>query len=178
MDAEREHHATPGERFLSGLLDWCLWFTSNGVFSVAIAVVGAEHGPAVFLLAFGGLWVTFLAVCLLPVVRRGRTWGQRSVELWVRTVRTGTRPGFLRTLGREALWLAGLVLFPLGLLNLLWCYWDSRRQCLHDKLSGTVVVHVPHDEPLPRFTPKPKRNAGGRHGARLPEPDNSGSSMV
>lgn len=27
-----------------------------------------------------------------------------------------------------------------GLLNVLWCLWDSKRQCLHDKLPKTVVV--------------------------------------
>jgi uncharacterized RDD family membrane protein YckC len=32
------------------------------------------------------------------------------------------------------------VIFPLQLLNALWPLWDRRRQALHDKVAGTVVV--------------------------------------
>ena len=46
----------------------------------------------------------------------------------------------MRWLGREG---AGNVPYVGGVYSLvdaLWLLWDPRRQCLHDKLPGTVVV--------------------------------------
>ena len=28
-----------------------------------------------------------------------------------------------------------------GLIDVLWCIWDPRRQCLHDKIASTAVVY-------------------------------------
>jgi uncharacterized RDD family membrane protein YckC len=29
-----------------------------------------------------------------------------------------------------------------GLVDALWCLWDSNRQCIHDKPANTVVVNT------------------------------------
>jgi uncharacterized RDD family membrane protein YckC len=31
----------------------------------------------------------------------------------------------------------------LGALDPLWCLWDDKRQCLHDKAAGTIVINDP-----------------------------------
>jgi uncharacterized RDD family membrane protein YckC len=43
------------------------------------------------------------------------------------------------------------VILPFQLLNVLWPLWDGRRQALHDKAAGTVVVRpAPVEPPLVR----------------------------
>jgi uncharacterized RDD family membrane protein YckC len=49
--------------------------------------------------------------------------------------------GWGRAFSRAAVpWFAG-ILGWLGLLDSLWCLWDADRQCLHDKIVGTLVVN-------------------------------------
>lgn len=71
----------------------------------------------------------------------GGTFGKQICGLRVAQLETGAPLTFGRSLGRWA------IVFPmgfvplLGLLNVLWCCWDEPyRQCLHDKVAGTVVV--------------------------------------
>jgi uncharacterized RDD family membrane protein YckC len=37
-------------------------------------------------------------------------------------------------------WLAGFLGW-IGLLDPLWCLWDDKRQCLHDKVADSIVVN-------------------------------------
>jgi uncharacterized RDD family membrane protein YckC len=85
------------------------------------------------------------AVYTIVLIRlRGATLGKMAVGVRVRPWETEANPSWgqsgLRWLGREGL---GAVPFVGGLYQLvdaLWCLWDPRRQCLHDKLPKTVVV--------------------------------------
>ena len=81
----------------------------------------------------------------IPLIAlRGATLGKMIVGVRVRRWDAAGSPGWakagLRWLGRDA---AGAVpsIGPFyGLLDAIWLFWDKRRQCLHDKLPGTVVV--------------------------------------
>ncbi|WP_157851666.1 RDD family protein [Streptomyces monomycini] len=71
----------------------------------------------------------------------GATFGKRICGLRIARLNDGADLSFGQAVGRWA------VVFPmgfvpfLGLLNVLWCCWDEPfRQCLHDKVAGTVVV--------------------------------------
>lgn len=65
-----------------------------------------------------------VGVRVQPIAGGKLSWGQAALR-WA----GAGLPSAIPTLG-------GLY----GLLNVLWCLWDGKRQCLHDKLPKTVVV--------------------------------------
>ena len=94
------------------------------------------------------------AAYTIVLISRGRTLGMRV--LGTRCIREDT--GQPPSLGQSALrWLVpdggsyilrslatfpllSLVLFPIVLLDSLWMLWDPKKQTLHDKVAGTLVV--------------------------------------
>jgi uncharacterized RDD family membrane protein YckC len=81
--------------------------------------------------------------------KRGQTVGMMAVG--VRVVRDGTEDvlGYGRALARSlveqvfrALVFASLILGIVWLLDMLWPLWDKKRQTLHDKVVGTVVLRT------------------------------------
>jgi uncharacterized RDD family membrane protein YckC len=93
-------------------------------------------GLVAALLAFGydwlqhGLW--------------GQTLGKRALGTKVVTANGHARIGGGAACGRAAVYAIVSNLPYVGslfwLINVLWLTWDQRRQCLHDKAAGTVVV--------------------------------------
>jgi uncharacterized RDD family membrane protein YckC len=90
------------------------------------------------LLATGLLMLTYETVA---TARYGRTLGKAWLR--IRPVRTdGSVLGWGRSFGRVAIyWLAGAVGNGIGLLDPLWCLWDDKQQCLHDKVVDSVVIN-------------------------------------
>jgi uncharacterized RDD family membrane protein YckC len=75
----------------------------------------------------------------------GQTFGKRVVGIQVRDALTERSIGLHRAIIRHIV--AGLFrivpFFALfTLLDGLWARWDPKRQALHDKLAGSVVVRV------------------------------------
>jgi uncharacterized RDD family membrane protein YckC len=71
----------------------------------------------------------------------GQTPGKRAMGIRVRN-EAGGPAGYGRAFGRN---LVARVIgfFPLvGLVDVLWPLWDSRKQCLHDKAGSTIVVRA------------------------------------
>jgi uncharacterized RDD family membrane protein YckC len=101
-----------------------------GIVWIYLAVAGA-------FVATGVVMVVYETVA---TARFGRTLGK--AWLHIRPTRPdGTTLGWGRSFGRvAAYWLAGLMNW-LGALDPLWCLWDDNRQCLHDKVVDTVVIH-------------------------------------
>lgn len=94
-------------------------------YSVISALVAGVY--TILLIRFKGATLGKMAVGVRvrPLDREGLpTWGQ-SVLRWV----TSDLVSLIPQVG-------GLY----SLLNALWCLWDGKRQCLHDKLPKTVVV--------------------------------------
>jgi uncharacterized RDD family membrane protein YckC len=88
-------------------------------------------------------------VTILCGGRRGQTVGMMAVG--IRVVRDGTfglvgyGQAFLRALVEGAFRFVGAVIFFLGvvwLLDMLFPLWDKKRQTLHDKITGTVVLRA------------------------------------
>jgi uncharacterized RDD family membrane protein YckC len=94
--------------------------------------------------------------------RYGRTLGK--AWLHIRPIRTdGTKLGWGRSFGRVAIYSLASVLGWVGVLDQLWCLWDENRQCLHDKVAGTIVVNDP-------ASPDPHGiTAGAGHDGLMPE---------
>jgi len=110
---------------------------------LAVFALGLRH-------QFGGrlLWLLMAAAyyAVLNGSQMGQTFGKRAFGIQVRDV---TGEGGSIGVGRAGLRFATVGLFRLvpffGLFTLLdglWPLWDPRRQTLHDKMAGSVVVRV------------------------------------
>jgi uncharacterized RDD family membrane protein YckC len=156
--------ATPGRRLGARALDWLLLMPVYAALAaLSVAIVAPHAGPIfppdtagdpnVHQRTPGFLWI-YLAVLVASVVAGllavtyeavatavyGRTLGKKWLH--IRPLRTDGRPlGWGRTLGRVGIyWLSTLFGTP-GLINPLWCLWDAKQQCLHDKVADTIVVN-------------------------------------
>jgi|GEM_PF-2006330 len=106
----------------------------------------SNHVPGfvwLYVVVLGSMFVTSLVMVAYETVavgRYGRTLGMAWLDL--RPVRLdGTALGWGRALARAVIfWLAGFMGW-IGLLDPLWCLWDDRRQCLHDKVAGSVMIN-------------------------------------
>jgi uncharacterized RDD family membrane protein YckC len=86
------------------------------------------------------------AFYIIPMIKlRGATLGKMATGIRVRPMNTEGLP----TWGQSVLRFVGFQVFAsvpqigsfYALLDVLWCLWDPRRQCLHDKIASTAVVY-------------------------------------
>ncbi len=81
-----------------------------------------------------GVWTLYFTVA--TVVLRGRTVGKLAAR--IRVVRLDGQPlTWLPSLERAGGYAAGLAT---GLMGFMRVFWDRNRQCVHDRIVGTVVV--------------------------------------
>jgi uncharacterized RDD family membrane protein YckC len=104
----------------------------------------ARHDAASLRLSF--LVVTALYT-LLPLALFGRTFGKMLLGLQVQMADTGSAHlGLPRATARWAVLTGALVVPVIGIVLFMvvcgWLVFDRRRQGLHDKLAGTMVVNV------------------------------------
>ena len=84
--------------------------------------------------------VLYVAYETIATVRYGRTLGKRWMHIRPVSLH-GQALGSGLAFGRAALqWVANFLGW-LAMLDSLWCLWDADRQCLHDKIVGTLVVN-------------------------------------
>ena len=99
-----------------------------------------------------GAWIVlglaYVITLLLPFVyftvlhgnERGATYGKRAVGIRVVSEQTGGSIGYGRAFGRYAITVVfGFFILPI-VLDYLWPLWDSKNQCWHDKVVGSIVV--------------------------------------
>lgn len=72
--------------------------------------------------------------------KNGQTIGKKSMHIKVVLVTDGSTPSPLRLLLRETIgkWISAVIL----LIGFLMPLFDAKKQALHDKLAGTVVIKV------------------------------------
>lgn len=98
------------------------------------------------------LYVVYLIVSLLyaPLLmcrqgeRNGQTIGKQAAGMRV-VYREGGPITFGRAALREIVGKTLLTIVTCGtyaIVGALWCLWDAKRQCLHDKVASTHVVDV------------------------------------
>lgn len=154
--------ADPGRRLGARVLDALLLLpVAAGFTAIALAIVIPRAGPLfptinadsnatpfpgifwIYLAIFASVVATGLVLILyetIATVRYGRTFGK--AWLHIRPVRTdGKTLGWGRSFGRIALYWGSGLLNWIGLLDPLWCLWDENRQCLHDKVTDTIVIN-------------------------------------
>jgi uncharacterized RDD family membrane protein YckC len=156
--------AEPGHRLAARLLDVLVVLPVFVVLLVITLLIAAPHfGPIfptvstnesngavplpgfiwVYLTVFASALVTGLVLVAyetVAVAKYGHTLGM--AWLHIRPVRiSGATLGWRRSFGRAAIyWLSWFVGW-IGLLDPLWCLWDDRRQCLHDKVVDSIVIN-------------------------------------
>jgi uncharacterized RDD family membrane protein YckC len=97
--------------------------------------------------------ISFLAILLSGVVAvayattlcggpRGQTVGMMAVGVRVVREATGGPLGYPAAFGRAVLQLLMGYTGILGLLDLLFPLWDTKRQTIHDKAVGSVVLRL------------------------------------
>ncbi|XQW86367.1 RDD family protein [Thalassotalea piscium] len=86
-------------------------------------------------LSFG--WAA-LYFSVLTSVWNGQTFGKKLMKIRVIQL-DGTRLSVWDSFGRYGGYGAGLAT---GLMGFLQIYWDPNRQCIHDKISSTVVIDL------------------------------------
>ena len=176
--------AHPGRRLGARALDWLLMVPVFAILlTVSLLLFAPRFGPIFPTVtanqanppAPGFVWIyltvfvcgiltglVMLAYETVGVAKFGRTLGM--AWLHIRPVRLvdGGPLGWGRAFGRAAIyWLAGLLGW-IGLLDPLWCLWDDKRQCLHDKVVDSIVIND--------LVPASRRSESGR-------PDDGGYSM-
>jgi uncharacterized RDD family membrane protein YckC len=154
--------ADPGRRLAARLLDGLVFLpVAIACVAVAVALVAPHAGPIfprqnadpnatvptpgfvwLYLAVAGGALVSgglFVLYETVTTARFGRTLGKRWMK--IRPLALDGRPlGWGRAFARAvAQWIAGFLGW-LGFIDFLWCLWDADRQCLHDKMVGTLVV--------------------------------------
>jgi uncharacterized RDD family membrane protein YckC len=73
----------------------------------------------------------------------GQTPGKRALGIRVASDETGEPIGYGRAFGRYAITVVfAWVLFLPLVLDYLWPLWDTKKQALHDKVVGSIVVRA------------------------------------
>lgn len=109
---------------------------NQGGFIELLADIWEQLGSAI------GLWSVYFTVA--TTLTHGRTLGKKALGL--RVVRLDGGPiTWWFAFERAGGYVAGIAT---GLLGFAQIYWDPNRQCVHDKIGGTVVV-VDGADPIP-----------------------------
>jgi uncharacterized RDD family membrane protein YckC len=167
-------YATWRKRLLAWLADIAICggglLLVDVVIAVVLALVISSTNPGSWgevvgaLSVFGFVLVFPLYLVFFHGGKNGQTPGKRRLEIAVRTASTYGRVTYPRALLRSylpALFWALIFVAPilgfgplatfaalLLLLDALWPLWNRRRQALHDKLAGTVVLQTIRDREL------------------------------
>jgi uncharacterized RDD family membrane protein YckC len=115
------------ERFAAALLDGLILCIPNFLFNYMI-------GPGLGF--FGGIILTWLYSAILESGEHQATFGKRALGLKV-TDLNGQRVSFGQASGRFFGKYVSALILCIGYLMMLW---DDRKQTLHDKMAGTLVV--------------------------------------
>ncbi|MGH9091050.1 MAG: RDD family protein [Acidimicrobiales bacterium] len=154
-------YASFGARLGGWLIDWLILAIVNAVINrilVSVAFLRVSftthtvtHGARIPHLQHFSILAEIVNVVLILLYgaflcgsARGQTLGMMVVRARAVDGETGAPIGFGRALGRAAFEVLLFVLFVIPwVVDMLFPAWDSRRQCLHDKVSRTVVLKVP-----------------------------------
>jgi uncharacterized RDD family membrane protein YckC len=147
------------QRAVAGLIDGVIVGIPGSIISSILGIgfaASAKIDPATGTIEsksfFGGIivmWIVFLAVAgayriILEGGPKGQTVGKMAMKIQVRNMTTMGPLGYGKAAARWAvasvLWL--LFYIP-GIIDVLMPLWDSKKQTIHDKAAGTVVVIAP-----------------------------------
>lgn len=111
---------------------------------VAFTTIEDEDVGGLAILIAWGVWmvVPFVYFTVLNGGPGGQTLGKRL--LGIRVIGEDFRPiGYGRAFGRYALaWVMWLACYVPGIVDALWPLWDVKKQAIHDKVVGSIVVRA------------------------------------
>ncbi len=137
--------AEPWRRFVGWIVDWIVISIITSVVWIPAAVRSSTNqgAGAYFVTGVFGLCLAVLYYWLLTGFW-GTTIGKRLVGAWVVTAAGASKVGlgaaFIRAIVFDVIPAIPVIGWVWFLLDNLWLLWDQRRQCLHDKAAGTIVV--------------------------------------
>ena len=145
---EENAYAGFGQRVRAALLDSVLLYVISGVliFGLSLFAFRSSGSPLAGVFTLLALLIAYFgptAYYTICCAEGGQTLGKMNGSIAVRLDGDeNAPPGYVRSLIRAAvppfMW---LLLIP-GLLDVLWPLWDRKKQTLHDKLVGSVVIQV------------------------------------
>ncbi len=146
LPGEGVRYASWGRRFGAIAFDGLIILGVFTVIGIALRIATGtwgeeEQGPEVLIgIAAIPLWPLYFA--WFHSRESGQTIGKRVAGIAVREEH-GARLSFGRALGRAYLMLVLSFTLYIGLiLDALWPLWDKRKQALHDKAVGSIVVRT------------------------------------
>jgi uncharacterized RDD family membrane protein YckC len=146
-----------GQRLGGWLIDWLILLVICGVISaithsfhyshVATDFNGIDSNNRSFRWGMPGALLSPLIVVAYGTLMcgsgRAQTLGMMVAKTKAVKVSTGAPIGYGAALGRALFeWLLAAVFFLPWVLDVLFPLWDSKKQTLHDKVSGTVVIRA------------------------------------
>lgn len=139
--------ANYGQRLGGWLLDWLILLVASLVVSALTHSLHTYHSStsAGFFIGMPGALLAPILVVVYGTLmcgsRRGQTLGMMVAGTRAVKASTGEPIGYPAALGRAVSeWLFFVLLFLPWVIDVLFPTWDPRRQTLHDKVSGTVVI--------------------------------------
>ena len=143
----RSDYASWGRRVGAYLLD-ALVIAVPFIVIIVIALLAGD--PEEDDGTWGIIGIAYLLTIVAPFIyftvmhgrEGGQTLGKRWVGIRVADDSTGRSIGYGRAFGRYAItFVFWLIVIP-AILDYLWPLWDRKKQALHDKVVGSVVVRV------------------------------------
>ncbi len=157
----------PGRRLCARLLDGLVLLPVYAIVLTVTLLIAAPHFGPIFPTVYdngttttstatpGFLWlyltvfacflgtgIFMIAYETIATARYGRTLGKAWMH--IRPLRRDGSPiSAGRAFGRISMYWLFSFLSWVGLLDPLFCTWDDKRQCLHDKIADTIVVNDP-----------------------------------
>ncbi len=139
--------ANYGQRLGGWLLDWLILLVASLMVSALTHSLHTYHSStsAGFFIGMPGALLAPILVVVYGTLmcgsRRGQTLGMMVAGTRAVKASTGEPIGYPAALGRAVSeWLFFVLLFLPWVIDVLFPTWDPRRQTLHDKVSGTVVI--------------------------------------
>ena len=128
-------------RFAATIIDYAWLYTIvYGILFYGIASGKFSKGESAFLV-FDVIveWTLPMVVVLVFWIAKSATPGKMALHIKIVNAKTGEKATPLRLVIRYLGYFLSIV--PL-FLGIIWVAWDQRKQGWHDKIAGTVVVHL------------------------------------
>lgn len=139
-------YAEYGQRVRAAIVDSLLITFAVFALVFGLSVFAARGGPfqgALNMLAYLIYLAGSTLYYMVCYAEGGQTIGKMTTRTAVRLDGDEDRPlGYVRALIRALIPPFFWVLIVPGLLDVLWPLWDGKKQTLHDKLVGSVVIQV------------------------------------
>lgn len=131
-----------GGRLVAYIIDFVVIVVAAIAVVIVASIFGAIHLGFLGVLLFIAFYVG--AVVYQPycwVKRAGQTIGHQAMHMRVVKIDGGpitAGTAIVRIIG----FIVDTIIFGIP-VGLLWCLWDAKKQCWHDKIADTVVVQAP-----------------------------------